>query len=84
MKVRIIENPVKVYSDVNDPAITITELPVGSEVEIGGLKKKDGKSWVGVTLSNGQKGYISGEARCFLTLKTSPPGGGFNIESEPT
>jgi len=21
---------------------------------------------------------------CFLTLKTSPPGGGFNIESEPT
>lgn len=84
MKVRIIENPVKVYSDVNDPAITITELSVGSEVEIGGLKKKDGKSWVGVTLSNGQKGYISGEARIFHIKKVMLNQGNANVYSAPS
>ena len=65
MKARIIEQPAKVYSeaDINSPSIT--ELAVGSEVELGGVKKKDGKGWVAVTLSAGQRGYLLGETRIY-------------------
>jgi hypothetical protein len=65
MKIRIIEQPAMVYDqpDLNQPLLTT--LPVGTEIEMGGVKKKSGKDWVTVKLPDGQKGYLPGETRIF-------------------
>jgi hypothetical protein len=65
MKARIMEKPVRVYSDAGLNSISIAELPVGTEVELGSVKKVDGKSWISVELSPGQRGYIPGETRIY-------------------
>lgn len=84
MKVRIIDQPVKVFSEADSHAISLTELPVGSEVELGGVKKKDGKTWVGVTLANDQKGFIPGDARIFQIKQAFLNQGNVNVYSEPS
>ena len=44
----------------------VTQLLAGHEVELGGLKKKAGKSWVSVTLADGSRGYVPGETKFFF------------------
>jgi hypothetical protein len=84
MKARIIEQPARVYSEAGSESFSLTELPIGSEVELGSLKKKNGKSWVAVTLSNGQKGYLPGEARIFQIKMATLLQGNVKIYSDPS
>jgi uncharacterized protein YgiM (DUF1202 family) len=66
MKARIKDSPTKVYSSMDENAISIATLPVGAEVELGGTKRKAGKLWVPVTLSTGQQAFIPGETHVDL------------------
>ncbi len=84
MKARIIEQPVKVYSEAYINSPSITELVIGSEVELGSVKKKDGKAWVPVVLSTGQRGYLSGEARIFHINQVTLLQGSVNVYAEPS
>ncbi len=63
MKARILDPQVKVYSSMDQNAVSIATLPQGSEIEFGGAKRGAGKMWVPITLSTGQLAYIPGEAR---------------------
>lgn len=65
MKARIIDQTVKVTSEPDFNSPTITELAVGSEIEIGGVRKNLGKEWVAVMLPTGQKGYLPGDVRIY-------------------
>jgi len=65
MKARIIDPKVTVYSDQDLQSPPITELSAGTEVEIGGVTKKAGKSWVFIDLPTGQRGYLPGDTRIF-------------------
>ncbi len=84
MKARIIDQPARVYreADLNSPSIT--ELPIGSEVEIGGVKKKDGKSWVAVVISTGQRGYMPGDARIYQIKQIALLQKSVNMYAEPS
>lgn len=66
MKARIKDSPVKVYSSMDENALSLTTLPVGSEVELGGAKRKAGKLWVPITLSTGQQAFIPGDTHVDL------------------
>jgi hypothetical protein len=63
MKARILDSQVKVYSSMDQNAVSIATLPEGSEIEYGSPKRSAGKLWVPITLSTGQLAYIPGEAR---------------------
>jgi hypothetical protein len=68
MKARIIQQPAKVYSEMTSNNPPFTELMVGTEVEIGEVKKKAGSTWVTVKIPGDQKGYIPGDTKVF-TIK---------------
>jgi hypothetical protein len=63
MKARILEPQVKVYSSMDENALSIATLQEGAEVEFSSAKRKAGKLWVPITLSTGQLAYIPGETR---------------------
>lgn len=65
MRARIIEVPARVYSQADPNAPVLTELPVDTEVELGAVKRKDGKSWVAVTYYPNQQGFIAGDTRIY-------------------
>ena len=65
MKARIIETPARVYQQADPNSFTLTELPCDTEVELGAVKKKDGKSWVAVTYGPNQQGFIAGDTRIY-------------------
>jgi hypothetical protein len=65
VKARIIDQRAKVYSQQDLYSTPVTELAEGSEVELGGVKTKAGKAWVGVLLASGQRGYLPGDTRIF-------------------
>jgi hypothetical protein len=84
MKARIIEQPARVYNDINMNSLSITELAIGSEVELGSVKKKDGKEWVAVTLPNGQQGYLPGETRIYHIKRATLLDGSVKVWAEPS
>jgi hypothetical protein len=84
MKARIIEQPALVYSEADLNLPSIAKLTVGSEVELGGVKKKDGKEWVAVTLSTGQRGYLPGETRIYQIKQATLLQGNVNVYAEPS
>lgn len=65
MKARILDSQVKVYGSMDDKEPSIASLSKGMEIEFGGAIKRAGRVWVPVTLTGGQKGYITGETRIF-------------------
>lgn len=65
MKVKIIEQPVTVYREADANSPIITQLAVGQEIELGGVKKVNGESWVRVNLAPNQSGYIPGSSRIY-------------------
>src|SRR4030043_676332 len=71
MKARILDPQVKVYSSTDANAVSIANLPEGSEIEFGGSKRKAGKLWVPITLSTGQQAFIPGETRIFVFREVS-------------
>jgi len=81
MKAKIINQPVNVTSeaDVNSPIIT--ELAIGSEVELGVVVKK---KWISVTLSTGQQGYMPGNTRVFFINRAVLIQENVNVYAEPS
>jgi hypothetical protein len=65
MKARILDPQVKVYSSLDENAISIATLQEGNEIEFGTAKKRAGKLWVPITLSTGQLAYIPGDTHIF-------------------
>jgi len=61
---RVIENPATLYAEpsVNTPVL---ELPVGGELQLGGVKNAGGRQWVAVALPDGRKGFLPGETKVF-------------------
>ncbi len=63
MKAKILDPQVKVYSSIDENAVSIATLQEGSEIEYSAPKRRAGKLWVPITLSTGQQAFIPGEAR---------------------
>ncbi|TES86790.1 MAG: hypothetical protein E3J89_01930 [Candidatus Aminicenantes bacterium] len=61
MKVKILDENVTVYADMDLNTPALTELVAGNEVELGKTTKKLGVQWVEVILPNGQHSYIPGD-----------------------
>lgn len=66
MKAIMVEDLVRVTSEPAAEAISIFSLKKGDIVETGKVIRKKKESWVEVTLTGGQKGYISGNTRIFV------------------
>ena len=66
MKARTLDKQVKVYSSMEDNAVSIAVLPEGSEIDFGVARRKAGKVWVPITLSTGQQAFILGDARIYV------------------
>jgi hypothetical protein len=71
MKVRVTEAGAKVYDRIGFTALTVAEVPVGSDVEILTVQKRDGQKWVSVALSDGRSGYMLGETKVFANERAS-------------
>src|SRR5579872_7323138 len=84
MKARIIEQPAMVYNDAGPAAMPIVQLPVGLEVELGGIKKQGGQTWVGVTLPNGQTGFLTGDVRIYHIKNVTLLQDGVNVYTGPS
>ena len=65
VRARLINQGTKVYSQPDIYSTPLTELAQGSEVELGGVKKKAGKSWVTIQLPSGERGYLPGDTKIF-------------------
>src|SRR4051794_21726966 len=61
MPVRIKADKVRVYADTDAAGPIVAELTAGQEVELGPVRKRKGVEWVEVLLTDGQKGYITGD-----------------------
>ncbi|OGN95584.1 MAG: hypothetical protein A2Z71_04750 [Chloroflexi bacterium RBG_13_50_21] len=83
MKARILDPQVKVYSSTDANAVSIANLPEGSEIEFGGSKRKAGKLWVPITLSTGQQAFIPGETRIFVIREGSLLQNNVELHAEP-
>jgi hypothetical protein len=84
MKARIIEQPVMLYSDMDISSPSVAELAVGSEVEIGGVKKKDGKEWVSASLPSGERGYVPGDTRIYIIKPATLLQENVNVYAKPS
>lgn len=71
MKVKILDPRVTVYAEMDLNSTPLTQLVADNEVELGGVKKKEGKDWVAVVLPGGQKGYLSGETKIYPIKQVS-------------
>ena len=65
MRARITDPRAIVYSEADSSSSPVTQASPGEEVELGGIKKKDGKSWVAVKLDRGERGYLAGDIKIF-------------------
>src|SRR6266567_132511 len=65
MRARILDQRAIVYSEPDFASPPVTQASPGEEVELGGLVKKFGKSWVPVKLASGQRGYLEGAVKIF-------------------
>lgn len=84
MKARILDSQVKVYSSIDENAISIATLPEGSEIEFGAVKKKAGKVWVPITLSTGQQAYIPADTRIFAIREGALMQNTVDVHAEPS
>jgi hypothetical protein len=66
MKARVLDNQVKVYSSMDDNAVSMATLSTGSEIDFSTPKRKAGKMWIPITLSTGQPAFIPGDTRLSL------------------
>jgi hypothetical protein len=84
MKARILDEQVKVYSSLDENAVSIATLTKGNEIEFGPAKKKAGKVWVPITLSTGQQAFIPGEARIYVLRQGTIKENSVDLLTEPT
>jgi uncharacterized protein YgiM (DUF1202 family) len=84
MKARILDPQVKVYTSMDENAVSIATLHEGSEIEYGSPKRRAGKLWVPIALSTGQQAFIPGEARISAIHEGALMQDKVNLYSEPS
>jgi hypothetical protein len=84
MKVRIIEQTATVYSEPDSSSLPINQLAVGNEIEMGGIKKRAGKSWVAVQLPGNQRGYLPGDTRIYHIKRVKLNQKAVEVHSDPS
>ncbi len=84
MKARILDPQVKVYSSMDEHALSIATLQEGSEIEFGGAKRKGGKQWVPIFLSTGQPAFIPAETRIYIIREGTLMQNDVDMHAEPS
>ncbi len=84
MKATILDKQVKVYSSIDEYAVSIATLPEGSEIDFGGAKKRAGKLWVPITLSTGQQAFIPGDTHIFAIREGALAQDNVDLHTEPS
>lgn len=69
MKAILIDEQVPVYASMEDESISIATLHQGDQMDLGKVSQKKKKTWVEITLTGGQKGYILGDTKIFAVRK---------------
>ncbi len=64
-KARIIDQKADFYSEMNPEQQPVGSIPVGEVVELGKIKRRQGRAWVAITRQNGQAGFMPGETHIF-------------------
>jgi hypothetical protein len=83
MKARILDPHVYIYSEPDLNSQLITQVYAGQEVELGTIKKKDGKNWVKVKAATGQDGYLAGDCKVFIIKLVSLLQNNVSVYSSP-
>ena len=83
MKALIVENTAKVYK-TTDAATWDEEFPIGAEIILGAVSKKNGKQWVAVSLPNGTTGFIQGDTPIFAIKEAMLVQNEVDVYSEPS
>jgi hypothetical protein len=83
MKARILDEQVKVYSSMDENAVSLATLGQGSEIDYGPTKRKAGKLWVPITLSTGQQAFIPGESRIYVIRQGALMQNNVDLLTEP-
>ncbi len=69
MKVRIVDESVPVYPEMDPDGISVYSLHAGDHVEIMKITRRKGKSWVHIQRPDGQMGFVMGNTRVFAIRK---------------
>jgi len=84
MKATILDPQVKVYSSMDENALSIATLQMGNEVDVGGTKRKAGKFWKPITLSTGQQAFLPGETKIFVIRDGSLMDNNVDVHADPS
>jgi hypothetical protein len=84
MRARIVDQRAIVYSEPDAASAPVTQANPNEEVELGGIKKRDGKGWVAVRLASGQTGYLEGSVKIFHIKPVTLLDRQAEVHSEPS
>ncbi len=71
MKIKILQENVPVYTQVDSESAPTRMLQVGDFAEVGKQVSKRGKKWVEITMTDGTKGFIPADTRSFALLQAT-------------
>jgi hypothetical protein len=71
MKIKMLQDNVPVYAQVDTESISMRTLQNGEMVEVGKVKKARGKQWVEIIFPDGSHGFIPGETRSFSLIQAT-------------
>jgi hypothetical protein len=84
MKAILIDEQAPVYASTDDDSISIATIHQGTEMELGKVTQKKKKTWVEITLTGDQKGYISGDTKIFAIRKASVSSASIEMVDAPS
>ena len=71
MKIKILQDNVPVYVQVDTESAPTRTLQMGEFAETGKIKNVRGKKWVEVSLADGTRGFIAGDTRSFTLMRAT-------------
>ena len=71
MKIKILQDNVPVYAQVDTESMSMRTLQTGDIVEVGKVKKVRGKQYVEVSFPDTTRGFIPGETRTFSLIQAT-------------
>lgn len=83
MKAILIDDEVHVYGSMEDDSISIATLRKGEMMELGKVSQRKRKTWVEITLSGEQKGYIAGDTKIFAVRRASVASASADMKDAP-
>jgi hypothetical protein len=84
MRARILDQRAIVYSEPDASSPPVTQASPGEEVELGGVKKKGGQSWVAVKLARGERGYLEGNVKIYHIKPVSLLSDQVEVHADPS